>query len=84
MRILQRIHADPAPEEALMSDYPPIHTVLDRLLAAGIARHHAERHIRYGRVRVDGVPTTDPHTPASPPARVVLYRAAQDTVEVAA
>lgn len=48
-------------------------TVLDRMLNAGITRHTAERHIRCGRVRVDGVPTTDPTTPADPPARVVLW-----------
>lgn len=57
-----------------MSDYPTVHTVLDRLLAAGIARHHAVRHLRYGRVRVDGVPVTDPSVVAEPSARVVLYR----------
>lgn len=48
-------------------------TVLDRMLAAGIARHTAERHLRYWRVRVDGVPTDDPNHPADPPARVLLW-----------
>lgn len=48
-------------------------TVLDRLLAAGISRVAAERHLRYWRVRVDGVPTDNPNHPASPPARVVLH-----------
>lgn len=49
-------------------------TVLDRLLAAGIARHVAERHLRYARVRVAGVPTTDPATPVDPTTPVVLRR----------
>lgn len=40
----------------------PAATVLQRLLAAGLDRHHAERHLRYGRVRVDTVPVTDPTT----------------------
>lgn len=48
-------------------------TVLDRLVAAGISRVAAERHLRYWRVRVDGVPTDDPNHPAAPPARVVLW-----------
>lgn len=67
-----------------MADYPTVVTVLDRLVAFGIAEHVARRHVRYGRVRVDGVPITDPHTPASPVARVVLHRGARDAVEVAA
>lgn len=57
-----------------MSDYPTVTTVLDRLLAAGIARHNAERHLRYGRVRVDGRPVTDPHTVAPHGVTVVLHR----------
>jgi predicted ATPase len=55
-----------------MADYPTVATVLDRLLAAGIARHHAERHLRYGRVRVDGAPVTDPHAVVPDGAPVVL------------
>ncbi len=56
--------------------------VLDRLIAAGIARHHAERHLRYGRVTVNGEPTTDPTRPADPPATVVL-RTSSTTEEAA-
>jgi len=48
-------------------------TVLERLLHAGIPEHIARRHLRYGRVRVGGVPTTDPATPADPPAPVTLW-----------
>lgn len=55
-----------------MADYPTIRTVLDRLVAAGIARHHAERHLRYGRVHVDGRPVTDPNSPVNEGQRVVL------------
>jgi hypothetical protein len=55
-----------------VSDYPTVGTVLDRLIAAGIAPHHAERHLRYGRVRVDGHPVCDPHTPVDPGVRVEL------------
>lgn len=49
-------------------------TVLDRLLAHGLTRHVAERHIRYGRVRVDGMPTSNPDAPAPDglPVLVVL------------
>lgn len=50
----------------------PTTTVLQRLLDAGIARHTAERHLRYGRVQVDGVPTTDPAAPVERDQRVVL------------
>jgi 16S rRNA U516 pseudouridylate synthase RsuA-like enzyme len=55
-----------------VSDYPTIPTVLDHLLAAGIARHNAERHLRYGRVQVDGRPVTDPNTAIGRDSRVVL------------
>ena len=48
-------------------------TVLDRFVHAGIAEHTARRHLRYGRVRVDGVPTTNPATPADPPLTVTLW-----------
>lgn len=47
-------------------------TVVERMVAAGIARHRAEAHIRYDRVRVDGVAVVSPDHPAAPPARVVL------------
>lgn len=48
-------------------------TVLDRFVHAGFAEHVARRHLRYGRVRVAGVPTTDPATPAERPASVTLW-----------
>ena len=48
-------------------------TVLDRFVRAGVAEHTARRHLRSGRVRVDGVPTTDPATPADPPATVTVW-----------
>jgi hypothetical protein len=47
-------------------------TVLDRLLAAGIGHDRAVTWLAAGAVQVDGEPTTDPSTPAAPPARVVL------------
>jgi hypothetical protein len=47
--------------------------VLDRFLRAGVPEHVARRHLRYGRVRVDGVPTTDPATPAAPSVPVTLW-----------
>lgn len=52
-------------------------TVLERLLLAGVAEHRAYAHLRYGRVRVDGVPTTDPNTPAPHPTRVVIHGVAE-------
>jgi hypothetical protein len=48
-------------------------TVLERFLLAGVAEHTARRHLRYGRVRVNGIPTTDPATPADPPVSVTLW-----------
>ena len=48
-------------------------TVLDRFIQAGFLEHIACRHLRYGRVRVGGVPTTDPATPADPPVPVTLW-----------
>lgn len=57
-----------------MADYPTIRTVLDRLVDAGVAQHHAERHIRYGRVTIDGTPVQDPHTLVERDQRVVLHK----------
>ena len=48
-------------------------TVLERFIHAGFAEHVAQRHLRYGRVRVGGVPTTDPSTPADQPVPVTLW-----------
>lgn len=59
---------------AALADYPQIVTVLDRIVDAGVARHHAERYLRYGRVRVDGRPVTDPHVLVAADAEVTLRR----------
>lgn len=48
------------------------HTVLDRLLAAGITRDRALSHLADGWVRVDDVVVTDPDQPAEPPADVEI------------
>jgi hypothetical protein len=48
-------------------------TVLQRLMLAGIAEHVALRHIRYHRVRVDGVPIASPDHPAPHPTHVVIH-----------
>jgi len=57
-------------------------TVLDRFLHAGIPEHVARRHLRYGRVRVGGVPTTDPATPADPPVLVTLWTGEPRKIDV--
>ena len=53
-------------------DQPAAVRVLDRLLAAGLSDERAAQHLHAGRVQVDGELVTDPHTPARPPARVVI------------
>jgi hypothetical protein len=61
----------PVPGRPDLREKTPL-TVLDRFVRAGFAEHVARRHLRYGRVRVDGVPTTDPATPAERPVSVTL------------
>lgn len=68
--------------ERVMADYPHTVTVLDRMLAAGIARHNAETHLRYGRVHVDGHPVTQPNTPVTRQQSVVLRRPPAPEVEL--
>ena len=53
-------------------DEPAPTTVRDRLTAAGLSESRIEQHMTAGRVRVDGELVTDPHQPASPPARIVI------------
>jgi len=65
-----------------MADYPIIRTVLERMLAAGIARHNAETHLRYGRVHVDGAVVTEPHSPVTRQQRVVLRRPPAPDIEI--
>ena len=50
----------------------PSHTVLDRLLAAGIADDRARAHLAAGLVRVDREVADGPDHPAPPPSRVVI------------
>ena len=59
-------------------------TVLDRFIHAGFPEHIARRHLRYGRVRVGGVPTTDPATPADPPVPVTLWTGEPRKIEAPA
>ncbi|OLT09348.1 hypothetical protein BJF78_30790 [Pseudonocardia sp. CNS-139] len=47
-------------------------TVLERLLAAGLAEDRAHAHLHAARVQVDGDLVTDPAHPAPPPARIVI------------
>lgn len=47
-------------------------TVFDRLHAAGLSQERIEWHLGAGRVELDGEVVTDPYTPASPPARLVI------------
>ena len=49
---------------------PP--TVLDRLIAAGIADDRARAHLAAGLVRVDGEVADEGRPPAPPPSRVVI------------
>lgn len=44
------------------------------MAAAGFAPHHAARHIRYGRVRVNGAVITDTQREVTDADRVDLYR----------
>ena len=53
-----------------MADSSP--TVLDRLVAAGIADDRARAHLAAGLVRVDGEVADGPDHPAPPPSRVVI------------
>jgi hypothetical protein len=50
----------------------PSPTVLDRLLAAGIADDRARAHLAAGLVRVDGEVADGPDHPAPPPSRLVI------------
>jgi hypothetical protein len=50
----------------------PSPTVLDRLLAAGIADDRARAHLAAGLVRVEGEVADGPDHPAPPPSRVVI------------
>ena len=59
-------------------------TVLERFLHAGIPEHIARRHLRYGRVRVGGVLTTDPATLADPPVPVTLWTGEPRNIDAAA
>ena len=65
-----------------MADYPHITTVLERMLAAGIPRHNAETHLRYGRVYVDGCVVTEPHIPVTREQRVVIRQPPKPEVEL--
>jgi hypothetical protein len=47
-------------------------TVLDRLIAAGIAAERAQAHLAAGLVRVDGEVADGSDHPAPPPSRVVI------------
>ncbi|OLT12917.1 hypothetical protein BJF78_23195 [Pseudonocardia sp. CNS-139] len=47
-------------------------TVLERLLAAGLAQDRAHAHLHAARVQIDGDLVTDPAHPAPPPARIVI------------
>ena len=53
-----------------MADYVDTTTLIDRVTALGHAQHVAARHIRYGRVRVNGEPVTDPYTVVADTATV--------------
>lgn len=46
--------------------------MINRMLRAGIADDRAREWLRSGAVVVDGERVTDPDTPATPPARIVL------------
>jgi hypothetical protein len=48
------------------------HTVLDRLVQAGITEPRAVHHLADGWVRVDDAVVTDPAAVAEPPARVEI------------
>ena len=58
--------------EGVTDGEPAPPTVRDRLTAAGLSAERIEQHMTAGRVRVDGELVTDPHQPASPPARIVI------------
>jgi hypothetical protein len=45
------------------------------MLRAGIDAERDERYLTSGAVVVDGERVTDPNTPATPPARIVLLPA---------
>jgi S4 domain len=53
-----------------MSDYPRLETVRDYLLDHGCTPITADRWVRYGRVRVDGVVVTNPYQVISPGGHV--------------